>query len=105
MKLLAFVLAVGALLVALAFDYTSSVTTKDYVDNSTTVVTSKQDIAAGTRFNPLIRQGLLEMREVPNADVVPNAVTDISQLKGREAMASIYQNEQIPMDRISGGVS
>jgi hypothetical protein len=60
------------------------------------VVVTKQDIAPGQRFNPLIRKGVLSIQMVPNNRVVQNAAVDVGVLRGLKATAAIYQNEQIP---------
>lgn len=63
------------------------------------VVVTKQDIAPGQRFNPLIRKGVLSIQMVPNNRVVQNAAVDVGVLRGLKATAAIYQNEQIPAGR------
>jgi hypothetical protein len=37
---------------------------------------------------------------VPNDLIVPNALTEVSQLREQIAFALIYQNEQIPSARV-----
>jgi Flp pilus assembly protein CpaB len=64
------------------------------------VVVSDQDISAGTSFNKLIADGDLHLVMVPNNLIVPNALTEVSQLRGQVAWAPIYQNEQIVVERV-----
>ena len=64
------------------------------------VVVSDQDIPAGTSFNKLIADGDLHLVMVPNDLIVPNALTQVSQLRGQIAFDPIYQNEQIPANRV-----
>jgi Flp pilus assembly protein CpaB len=64
------------------------------------VVVSDQDIPAGASFNKLIADGDLHLVMVPNNLIVPNALTEVSQLRGQIAWAPIYQNEQIVVARV-----
>ena len=64
------------------------------------LVVSDQDIPAGTRLNKLIADGDFRLEMVPNDLVVPNAVTEVTELRGLVASAPIYQNEQIPVERL-----
>ena len=101
------VVAIAVVLAVLAavgvIVYTSSVRDKAVDENTTPVLASTQDIQANTPLDPLIAQGVFTTIQVPNAGVVPDAVTDVSQLQGQTATAPIYQNEQIPLARISSG--
>jgi len=83
--------------------YTSSVRENATSENTTQVVTSSTDIAANTQLNSLVAAGDFKLTPIPNDAVVPNAVTDIQQLSDQVTSAPIYQNEQIPMDRLSSG--
>ncbi len=101
------VVAIAVVLAVLAavgvIVYTSSVRETAVNENTTTVLASTQDIQANTPLDPLIAQGVFQPIQVPNDGVVPGAVTDQSQLQGQTAVAPIYQNEQIPLARISTG--
>ena len=101
------VVAIAVVLAVLAavgvIVYTSSVRDKAVDEHTTPVLASTQDIQANTPLDPLIAQGVFTTIQVPNDGVVPDAVTDVSQLQGQTATAPIYQNEQIPLARISSG--
>ena len=101
------VVAIAVVLAVLAavgvIVYTSNVRETAVNENTTTVLASTQDIQASTPLDPLISQGVFQPIQVPNDGVVPGAVTDQSQLAGQTAVAPIYQNEQIPLARISSG--
>jgi len=101
------VVAIAVVLAVLAavgvIVYTSNVRETAVNENTTTVLASTQDIQANTPLDPLISQGVFQPIQVPNNGVVPGAVTDVSQLQGQTATAPIYQNEQIPLARISTG--
>jgi Flp pilus assembly protein CpaB len=103
------VVAIAVVLAVLAavgvIVYTSNVRETAVNENTTTVLASTQDIQANTPLDPLISQGVFQPIQVPNDGVVPGAVIDQSQLEGQTAVAPIYQNEQIPLARISAGVS
>jgi len=101
------VVAIAVVLAVLAavgvIVYTSSVRENAAADNTTQLVTSSQDIAANTPLDPLIAAGVFKLTAIPNDAVVPNAVTSTDQLQGVVTSAPIYQNEQIPLDRLSSG--
>src|SRR3954453_7330947 len=101
------VVAIAVVLAVLAavgvIVYTSSVRENATSEGTVPVVTSSQDIAANTPLDPLIASNVFKLTPIPNDAVVPNAVTDISQLNGSVTSAPIYQNEQIPTDRLSTG--
>jgi Flp pilus assembly protein CpaB len=101
------VVAIAVVLAVLAavgvIVYTSSVRENATLDNTQQVVTSSVDIAANSPLDPLIEQGVFKSTAIPNDAIVPNAVTDVSQLQGQVTSAPIYQNEQIPINRISSG--
>jgi len=103
------VVAIAVVLAVLAavgvIVYTSNVRETAVNENTTTVLASTQDIQANTPLDPLIAQGVFQPIQVPNSGVVPGAVTSQSELEGQTAVAPIYQNEQIPLARISVGVS
>jgi Flp pilus assembly protein CpaB len=65
------------------------------------VVVPTQDIPSEER----VTADELRVIQVPEDQVVPNAVTDLSQVVGHQTFVPIYQNEQIPMNRINSGVA
>ncbi len=101
------VVAIAVVLAVLAavgvIVYTSSVRENATSENTKPVVTSSQDIPANSPLDPLIASNVFKITAIPNDAVVPDAVTDISQLQGQVTAAPIYQNEQIPLDRLSSG--
>ncbi len=101
------VVAIAVVLAVLAavgvIVYTSSVRENATSENTTQVVTSSQDIPANTPLDPLVQSNVFKLTAIPNEAIVPNAVTDISELQGQVTSAPIYQNEQIPSDRLSSG--
>jgi Flp pilus assembly protein CpaB len=101
------VVAIAVVLAVLAavgvIVYTSSVRENATSENTTQVVTSSQNIPANTPLEPLVQSNVFKLTAIPNDAVVPNAVTDISALSGQVTSAPIYQNEQIPADRLSSG--
>jgi Flp pilus assembly protein CpaB len=101
------VVAIAVVLAVLAavgvIVYTSSVRDNAASENTTPVVTSSQNIPANTPLDPLIASNVFKLTPIPNDAVVPNAVRDISELQGQVTSAPIYQNEQIPTDRLSSG--
>jgi Flp pilus assembly protein CpaB len=101
------VVAIAVVLAVLAavgvIVYTSSVRENATSENTTQLVTSSRDIPANTPLDPLIASNAFRLTPIPDGAVVPDAVTDISQLQGQVTSAPIYQNEQIPVDRLSSG--
>jgi Flp pilus assembly protein CpaB len=73
------------------------------ITEGTSVIVSTVDIPAGTALDPLISKGKFVVVLVPNNAVVPGAVVDISQLQGMYTSAPIFENEQIPLERITSG--
>ncbi len=69
----------------------------------TTVVVAKQDIPAGTDLDPLIEQGVFEPADVPAADLITGAVTQLAQLQNQTTTAAVLAGEQIPTARLSSG--
>jgi len=65
------------------------------------VLVSTVDIPTGALLDPLIAQGKFQVIMVPTSAVVPGAVENIEQLLGMCADSRIYQNEQIPLARLS----
>jgi|SRR4051794_867729 len=101
------VVAIAVVLAVLAavgvIVYTSSVRETATSQNTTQLLTSSVDIPANSPLDPLIAQNVFKLTAIPNDAVVPQAVTDVQQLQGQVTSAPIYQNEQIPLDRISSG--
>jgi pilus assembly protein CpaB len=99
---LAFLLAAGA--TGAVYLYVSGVKQEAKTGGSlTTVIVSKQDIAAGTDLDGLITQGAFETKDVPTDSLVVGAVTQLAQLHGQTATAAILAGEQIPTARLSSG--
>ena len=102
--ILAFLLAAGA--TGAVYLYVSGVKQEATTGGAlTTVVTSKQDIAAGTDLDPLIEQGVFQQSEVPTDDLVVGAVTELGQLRGQTTAAAILAGEQIPIARLNGSLT
>src|SRR3954454_22406426 len=101
------VVAIAVVLAVLAavgvIVYTSSVRENAVSEGTHQLVTSTQDIPANTPLDPLIASSVFKLTAIPDDAVVPTAVTDVSQLQGQVTSAPIYQNEQIPLNRISSG--
>ncbi len=103
------VVAIAVVLAVLAavgvIVYTSGVRESATTENTKPVLVSTQDIQANTALDPLIEQNVFQIQNVPDGLVLAGAVTDVSELQGQTATAPIYQNEQIPIARISAGAS
>ena len=103
------VVAIAVVLAVLAavgvIVYTSSVREGAVQQGTQELVTSTQDIPANSPLDPLIASNVFKLTPIPNDAVVPNAVTDVSQLQGQVTSAPIYQNEQIPLNRLASGPS
>jgi Flp pilus assembly protein CpaB len=101
------VVAIAVVLAVLAavgvIVYTSNVRDTAVTQGTEQRVTSSQDIPANTPLDPLIASNVFKLTAIPPDAVVPDSVTDISQLQGQVTSAPIYQNEQIPLNRLSGG--
>jgi len=67
------------------------------------VVVSKVDIPANSDLNALIDDGQFAYQQLPADAVVQDAITDVSQLKGRRNSVFILAGEQIPLSRVEGG--
>ena len=65
------------------------------------VVVATVDIPAGTSLDPLIDQEQFETIVIATSTSVRYVVTDIGQLRGMTTTTPIYENEQIPLARIS----
>jgi Flp pilus assembly protein CpaB len=99
---LALLLAVGA--TAAVFLYVNGV--KDNALSSgevTTVIVATAPVPANSSLNPLIDQGVFVERTIPKDAAVVGAVTSLEQLRDRSAISPILTNEQIPVERLSGG--
>jgi Flp pilus assembly protein CpaB len=103
------VVAIAVVLAVLAavgvIVYTSSVRENAVSEGTHQLVTSTQDIPANTPLDPLIASSVFKLTAIPDDAVVPDAVSDVSQLQGQVTSAPIYQNEQIPLNRLSSGPS
>jgi Flp pilus assembly protein CpaB len=64
------------------------------------VITSKQDISAGTNLSNLIDSGAFTSVEIPVDALVQGAVTDLSQIEDRTTRFPILQGEQISVARL-----
>ena len=102
------VVAIAVVLAVLAavgvIVYTSNVRENSVTENSTEVLVSSQDIPPNTALDQLISGGVFHTTPIPNESLVEGAVTDISQLQGQTSSAFIFQNEQIPLDRVTGKI-
>jgi Flp pilus assembly protein CpaB len=102
------VVAIAVVLAVLAavgvIVYTSNVRENSVTENSTLVVVSSQDIPPNSALDPLISGGVFHTTPIPNESVVTGAVKDISELQGKTSSAFIFQNEQIPIDRVTGAI-
>jgi len=97
-------LLVAAAATAAVFMYVQSV--RSNVRSSASdvrVIVSKQDIPAGSNLDAVIEGGQLTTITVPGSAVVPGAVTDASQLRGKTTSAFILAGEQISTARLRGG--
>ena len=103
------VVAIAVVLAVLAavgvIVYTSNVRDTAITANSTSVLITTQNISANTPLDPLIAQGVFVPANVPDSQVVPGAVTSTDQLAGLTATTPIFQNEQVPLNRVSAEAS
>lgn len=99
---LALLLAIGA--TAAVFLYVNGVK-ENAVSNGDleTVVVSTQDIPANADLSALRAQGVFETKQIPADSKLESAVTDPAQLENKTATSPILANEQIPLERLSGG--
>jgi pilus assembly protein CpaB len=96
----AFMLAMSATFVV--YLYVRGVEKKTSSGEMVSVVVSDQDIPAGTKLDDLIEGGHFDSLQVPQDAVVRGAVTQLSQLNGRETSAPVLQGEQISTTRLRG---
>lgn len=68
----------------------------------TDVIVATQEIAANQELDPLIEQGVFQVRSVPTDDVVPGVLTDEYQLRGQRTAYPILAGEQISAARLQG---
>jgi len=100
---LAVALLVAAGATAAIFLYVQSVKKHATQPSATvTVIVSKNDITAGTKLDSLITGGQFTTLSVPTDAVVPGAVTDLTQLRGKTTSSFILQGEQISTARLQG---
>jgi Flp pilus assembly protein CpaB len=64
------------------------------------VITSNQDISAGTNLSNLIEGGAFTTIEIPVGALVQGAITDLSQIEDRTTRFPILQGEQISVARL-----
>jgi hypothetical protein len=102
------VVAIAVVLAVLAavgvIVYTSSVREGVTTENTTEVITSSQDIPPNTALDQLIEGGIFKPTPIPNEELVPSAVRTLDELRGLTSSAYIFQNEQIPLERVTGKV-
>jgi len=67
------------------------------------VIVSKVDIPANSDLNAFIEDEQFALQDLPADAVVEDAITDVSQLKGRRNSVFILAGEQIPLSRVEGG--
>lgn len=67
------------------------------------VVVARGDIPANTDLNTVIADDGFTLQEVPQAAVIEDAITDVSQLRNRRNSVFIVAGEQIPLSRVQGG--
>jgi len=67
------------------------------------VVVSKVDIPANSDLNAFVEDEQFALQQLPADAVVEDAITDVSQLKGRRNSVFILAGEQIPLSRVEGG--
>lgn len=66
------------------------------------VVTSREDIPAGTELDSLLSEGAFETMTVPEENLVPGAVTSLSELTGKRTSGAVLAGEQITTARLQG---
>ncbi|HET7481753.1 MAG TPA: Flp pilus assembly protein CpaB [Actinomycetota bacterium] len=96
----AFVLAMSATFVV--YLYVRGVERQSSSNEMMSVVVSDQDIPAGTDLDELIQGGHFDQLQVPKDAVVRGAVTQLSQLDGRQTSAPVLAGEQISTTRLRG---
>src|SRR5438477_1999954 len=99
---LAVVLAMGATLAIYLYVQGVRDTSRRSSADQVAVIVSKQDIAAGTNLDSLIRSGGFTSLKVPSDILVQGAVTDLTQLKGHTTQYPILQGQQISVALLQG---
>jgi Flp pilus assembly protein CpaB len=66
------------------------------------IVVSSEDIPAGTELDPLLSEGAFETMTVPEENIVPGAVTSLSELTGKRTSGAVLAGEQITTARLQG---
>jgi Flp pilus assembly protein CpaB len=102
------VVAIAVVLAVLAavgvIVYTSNIRQNVAQENTTLVITSSQDIPPNTALDQYIDGNVFKQTAVPNDELVPSAVRTTDELRGKTSSAYIFQNEQIPLERVTGEV-
>ena len=96
----AFLLAMSAAFVV--YLYVRGVEKHTASSEMVSVVVSDQDIPSSTNLDDLIEGGHFDSLQVPKDAVVRGAVTQLSQLDGRQTSAPILAGEQISTTRLRG---
>jgi pilus assembly protein CpaB len=95
-------LVMATLATAGVFMYIQGAEKESPVGELVPVVVSKEDIAANSDLNVLIKDDQFKIIQVPQVAVVDGAVTSIDQLKDKRNSVAILAGEQIPVARIVG---
>lgn len=102
------------LVVAIALVLAASATTAVYLyvqgvqeraetgGGEVSVIVSKEDIPVGTKMDDLISKGAFTTMALSEDSLVTGAITDLSELEGKQAQAAIVAGEQIPIGRLEG---
>lgn len=69
------------------------------MEKKVAVAVVTKNIKAYGKFEP----GNVQMTQLPAKYVLPNAVTNINMLEGKEALVNMYQGEQVLQDRVGEG--
>jgi pilus assembly protein CpaB len=99
---LAALLAIGATLAIYLYVQGVRDTSRRASEDQVTVIVSKQDIAAGTSLDSLIKSGGFTTLQVPANTLVQGAVTDLTQLKGHTTQYPVLQGQQISVAVLQG---
>src|SRR5438046_2138907 len=99
---LAVVLGVGATLAIYLYVQGVRNTSSRSSESQVAVIVSKQDIAAGTSLDSLIKSGSFTTLQVPSDTLVQGAVTDLTQLKGHTTQYPVLQGQQISVAVLQG---
>lgn len=66
------------------------------------VIVSREDIPVGAEIDELISNGAFTTMSVSEDSLVTGAITDLSELEGKQAESAIVAGEQIPIARLEG---